>query len=133
MVFMPWSEQFVTGIAQIDEQHHWLVDQTNRLYDEISHTSPNRQEVEQILEGLVDYTYNHFILEEELFARYDYPESEAHQAEHDRFTKLAAEVLLKHEDGGDVSHEVMDFLKEWLRHHILEVDMAYVPFLKERI
>ncbi len=130
MAFMPWSDRFITGLAQIDEQHHWLVDQTNRLYDEITHESPDPAAIHQILEGLVEYTFNHFIVEEELFARHAYPENEAHKAEHDRFTKLAAEVLLKHEGGDNVSREILEFLKEWLKHHILEVDMAYVPFLK---
>ena len=111
-------------------KHQKHSDQTNRLYDEISRETPDRDTIQEILEGLVDYTYNHFIVEEELFQRFGYPDAQAHKEEHDGFTKLAAEVLQRHEEGGDVSQEVMDFLKEWLKHHILQVDMAYVPFLK---
>lgn len=29
MTFMSWTDDFLTGIQQIDEQHRWLVDATN--------------------------------------------------------------------------------------------------------
>ena len=132
MAFMPWSDKFVTGLDQIDEQHHWLVDQTNRLYDEINRAEPDREVVHHILEGLVSYTFDHFVTEEDLFIRYDYPQTKEHKEEHDAFAKLAVDLLQRHEEGGDVGHETMDLLKEWLNHHILVVDMAYVPFLKGR-
>jgi hemerythrin len=133
MAFMPWSESFKTGLTRIDEQHRWLVDATNRLHDEITQSTPDRTMVTEVLEGLVDYAMNHFILEEELFQRYGYPQTMAHRAEHDAFSREATELLMRHEGGADVQLDTLDFLKEWLKHHILVVDMAYVPFLKERM
>lgn len=130
MAFMPWSNEFVIGIQTIDEQHHWLVDLTNQLYDELNTPTPDREKIGEIMEGLVDYTFNHFIVEEEMFQRYQYPETPAHKAEHDRFTKQAAELLGLHENGGTVSTQTLEFLKNWLKHHILEVDKEYVPFFK---
>ncbi len=53
--------------------------------------------VSEILEGLVDYTYNHFIMEEELFERLRYPETAAHKARHNVFTGKISGLLLKHE------------------------------------
>ena len=29
--------------------------------------------------------------------------------------------------------DLMDFLKDWLNTHILKTDMAYAPFLKEKM
>jgi hemerythrin len=29
--------------------------------------------------------------------------------------------------------DLMDFLTDWLKTHILKTDMAYVPFLKKKI
>lgn len=132
MTFMPWSEELTTGIQSIDEQHRWLVDATNRLYDEINQAQPDSKRIGEILEGLIDYTYNHFITEEDLFKRFGYPESAGHLAEHNRFTATAADLLSKFEDGASVNNEAMSFLKDWLVHHIMEVDMAYVPFMKEQ-
>lgn len=133
MAFMPWSDAFVTGLPQIDEQHRWLVDMTNRLHEEVTRESPDRRTVTEILEGLVEYAMNHFIAEEELFRRYGYPEAPAHKGEHDCFSRQATELLMRHEEGNDVTLNALEFLKEWLKHHILVVDMAYAPFLRERI
>ncbi|MDR0735947.1 MAG: bacteriohemerythrin [Zoogloeaceae bacterium] len=129
--FMPWSDRFILGINSIDEQHHWLVDATNRLYAQVESQTQNNEALREILEGLVDYTVNHFILEEELFDRLKYPETDAHKAEHDDLTRQAIQLLLDFEKGEAVSEEALEFLKGWLMHHILRVDKAYVPFLQE--
>ncbi len=129
MSFMPWTAALSLGIASIDRQHRWLVDATNRLHAEISKPEPCRAMLDEILVGLVDYTMQHFVLEEELLQRLGYPESAAHKAEHDAFTVTAMDLLLNVEAGKSVGPPVLDFLKEWLQHHILKVDRAYTPFL----
>lgn len=130
MSFMPWTDALAMGIESIDLQHRWLVDATNRLHSEISRAQPDRGVLGEILEGLVDYTMNHFVLEEELFQRLAYPETPAHKAEHDAFTATAMNLLMAFENGASVGAPVLEFLKEWLLHHILKVDRAYAPFLK---
>lgn len=132
MAFMVWSSELELGLELIDTQHHWLVDTTNALYDELSKGEPEAAMVGQLLEGLVDYTMNHFIAEEDLFQRYGYPESEAHHAEHNTFTAHAYDLLARHEKGEKVGIEVLDFLKSWLINHILKSDRAYAPFLLEK-
>jgi hemerythrin len=132
MTFMPWSEQFVLGIESIDRQHQWLVTTTNKLYDHVESNLPDDAAVREILEGLADYTVNHFILEEDLFNRLGYPEAEEHKKEHDAFTHKAIHLLLDFEKGEAVTKDVLGFLKSWLKHHILIVDKAYAPFLKAR-
>lgn len=130
MTFMPWTDALCTGIASIDRQHRWLVDITNRLHDELDRPTPRREILGEILEGLVDYTMNHFLVEEELFQRLGYPETPEHKAEHDLFAAQAMDLLLEFENGGGVGAPVLEFLREWLSHHILKVDRAYVPFLR---
>ena len=130
MRFMPWTDDFLTGIQKIDEQHRWLVDKTNDLHDEITKAEPDRQAIGGILLSLVEYAIDHFIVEEDLFKRYAYPHEAAHLGEHDLFNKTATELLSKHESGTTVNEEAMNFLKNWLAHHILTVDKAYVSFFK---
>lgn len=132
MAFMPWTDDFVTGLTQIDQQHRWLVDATNQLHDEATKPEVDQAAVNKILHGLIDYTFNHFIVEEDLFNRHGYSESPAHIAEHNKFTKETASLLEKFEAGESVKEEALEFLKDWLSHHILKVDMAYVPFMKEK-
>jgi hemerythrin len=129
MSFMPWTDAFALGIETIDQQHHWLVDATNRLHAEISKAAPDRSVLGEIIDGLVGYTMNHFVYEEELFQRLNYAETAAHQTEHDVFTATAMDLLLRFESGEEADASVLDFLKDWLQHHILKVDRSYVPFL----
>lgn len=133
MPFMPWTPELELGLPEIDDQHRQLVAMTNALHDELSSAAPRRDAVGQILEGLVDYTHNHFIVEEVLFQQHDYPETPAHKAEHDGFTRKAMDLLMRFDEGQEVTLEALDFLKRWLVHHICKVDRAYLPFLREAL
>jgi len=132
MTFMPWSDALSVGLESVDDQHRWLVDATNRLHAELSQATPDRSVTGEIIEGLMDYTMNHFIMEEELFQRYDYPEATEHKALHDRFTTTVMDVLTRFEAGEDVGTETLEFLKQWLIGHIMVADKAYASFLAER-
>ncbi|MDH5327594.1 MAG: bacteriohemerythrin [Gammaproteobacteria bacterium] len=132
MTFMPWNDEFILEINEVDTQHHWLVDATNKLHDEISKDQPDNGVVGDILAGLVEYAMNHFIMEEEMFQRFSYPETAEHKQEHDAFNVKAMQLLDHYEQGQVVAQEALEFLKNWLRHHILEIDKAYVPHMKQQ-
>jgi len=107
MSYMPWSEALSVGLKSVDEQHRWLVDATNRLHAELVKATPDRAVMGRIIEGLMDYTMNHFIMEEELFERYAYPETAAHKAQHDHFTAQVMDTLVRFEDGEDVGQATL--------------------------
>ena len=130
MTFMPWTSELELGFEEIDRQHQELVRLTNLLHEELCCPIPRREAIGEVLEGLVDYTHNHFIVEEVLFQRHGYPETAAHQAEHNGFTARAMDLLTRFEDGEEVSLEAMELLKGWLVHHICKVDRAYLPCLQ---
>ena len=54
------------------------------------------------------------------------------KAEHDGFTTKAMELLRRFEMGEEITFEALDFLKEWLVHHICQVDRAYLPFFQAK-
>ena len=130
MTFIPWTAALKLGVPIIDEQHRVLVDLINALHAAISDAAGARDAIADILEGLLDYTHNHFIVEEVLFQQHNYPETPAHQAQHNRFTGTAMDLLMRFEDGEEVSIEALEFLKDWLVHHICKVDRAYLPFFR---
>ena len=132
MTFMPWSDDYSVALDEVDKQHKWLFDATNRLHDETTKAVHSRQVIGEIIEGLMDYTMNHFIMEEELFQRYAYPQAQTHKAQHDKFTATILHTLTDFESGAAVEGEVLETLKNWLVQHILKTDTAYVPFLKEK-
>lgn len=129
MTFMPWTQALEVGIAEIDEQHRWLVEQTNALYQALQGEAP-REQVGALLEGLMDYVMNHFIVEEQLFIRLGYPDTEAHQAQHNLFSGQVMSLLSRHDCGETVGAETLELLKDWLTHHILKVDKAYVAHFR---
>ncbi len=124
-----WDESFMVGIAEIDRQHKLLVDIANELYYEAGQKRGHEM-LGRILGGLVEYTKTHFTYEEGLMAMHGYPDLENHQAKH---KKLVAKVM---EFQGRVTandesvlEELLQFLKDWLAHHIQGTDKKYVPFL----
>lgn len=132
MTFMPWTEEYAVGIEQIDEQHRWLFDCTNALYDGLSVSEPDHGQVAELLESLIDYTMNHFIAEEELMQRFGYPDFVPHKAQHDEFNARIMDMLQRHE-GGEVSGvEALDLLVNWLINHIGVLDNQYVDLLKSK-
>lgn len=129
MTLLKWSAALSVGLDIIDEQHGWLVDATNRLHAELSKAQPDRRVTGSTIEGLMDYTMNHFIVEEELFQRHGYPDAAGHKAQHDAFTATVMAVLTRFENGEDVGAETLEFLKNWLVEHIMGADKSYAPFL----
>lgn len=130
MLFMPWNEQLEIGIAQIDEQHRWLVDITNTLHGLLSAGNAHAEELGHILEQLMDYTMNHFIVEEELFHRLGYPESNAHKAQHNVFCERVMDLLTRHDMGELVGLDALNLLKNWLTNHIIKIDKKYVEYFR---
>ncbi len=130
MLFMPWGEHLEVGIAEIDEQHRWLVDTTNSLHALLSTGDAQAAELGVILEQLMDYTMNHFIVEEEIFDRLGYPESDAHKAQHNIFCEKVMDLLTRHDMGETVGVEALNLLKSWLTNHIVKVDKQYVEHFR---
>ncbi len=130
MTFMPWSKDLEIGIEEIDKQHRWLFELTNRLHKIINNNETQHPEIQHALEQLVDYTMNHFIIEEELFERLGYPETDAHKAQHNVFCHNVMDLLIRHDSGEVVNTEMLKLLKDWLLHHICAVDKAYVAHFR---
>lgn len=129
MPLMTWTADLSVGLPDIDREHHWLLDATNLLYDELSKPAPNPTVVGDTLHGLMDYTVNHFVGEESLFQRMNYPQADAHRALHDRFTAQVMGLIHDHEAGQDIGTHTLELLKNWLIQHIMVADKAYAPFI----
>ncbi len=129
---MPWSSKFETSLTTIDDHHKKLVSMVNHLHRAMKMKSGNK-EAGKILDELAKYTVYHFNYEEKLFDEYGYKEKNDHKMIHeDLVTKV---VNFQNEfNAGDavLSIDLMQFLTDWLKNHILVTDMAYVTFFKEK-
>jgi hemerythrin len=132
MAFMNWSDTFAVNIAEVDAQHKKLLSLLNELFDAMK-VGKGREVVGKVLTDLIDYTVYHFGTEEKLFKRYNYPDYLPHKKEHDELTKKAVALKTDFDQGKQVvTIEVMNFLKDWLNVHILQVDKKFGPFLNSK-
>lgn len=132
MPLFQWSPNLSVNIAEIDTQHKKLVDLINLLHDSMKE-GKGKEVMGKILGDLADYTVYHFSTEEKLFEKYAYPEYARHKKEHEDLTKQVLDIKTKFTAGQTVlTMEVMNFLKNWLNNHIMQVDKKYSAFLNAK-
>ncbi len=130
--FMKWEDSFSVGIKKIDEQHKKLISMLNDFHTSLRR-GHGRQALSRILEGLASYVEEHFSTEENYMQEYDYPGYIAHKREHDNFTAKVLEIYEEFQEGKEVvTIELLDFLKKWLKNHILGTDQKYSSFFRQK-
>ena len=142
MVFFEWDPSFSVGIAEIDQQHKKIVDFINQLNELILPAGKQdalRSKMKElsaqasVIAEMVEYSSNHFSIEEKFMRQYTYPDYEKHKKEHDYFIAKVQTFKSDFDKGkGALSNEVMQFLKMWLRNHILKTDKEYEPFFRAK-
>ncbi|MGD9733948.1 MAG: bacteriohemerythrin [Desulfamplus sp.] len=127
-----WGPKLTTGIEQIDVQHKELVRMVNELHKAMK-LKTGIQQSGAILDSLAQYTVYHFGHEEKLFKQHQYPESEEHKKIHENLISTVTAFQKDFKSGkASLSVDLMNFLTQWLKDHIMKCDMRYVPFLKSR-
>ncbi|MCU7835238.1 MAG: bacteriohemerythrin [gamma proteobacterium symbiont of Taylorina sp.] len=120
----------ITGIKKIDTQHQKLVDAINDL-DKAIILNKNNHIVSGILEQMTQYVETHFLDEEEMLRRCQYPRLKEHQQCHSKFIKQI-KLFQKMQKQGlpNIETQIFIFLKEWVFIHIKHTDMAYLTHIK---
>lgn len=128
---MEWSPEYSVGDFDIDQQHQKLFKMVNRL-NEAMQSGQGRAILGRLLTDLVDYTEKHFEAEERAMDRAEYPDLAAHREVHEKLTRKVREIAQRFQDGETgLTLEVMRFLEEWLKKHILGMDKKYAPYLHQ--
>jgi len=129
---MPWTDKLSLGIDKIDDQHKELVGFVNQLHRAMKRQVGAR-EAEAVLAKLAEYTVYHFGFEEKLFDKYGYPQTEDHKKAHRGLIAAVTDFQQELQAGkAGLSMELMDFLNQWLREHIMKTDRAYIAHLRGR-
>ncbi|BDU69112.1 hypothetical protein GETHOR_12130 [Geothrix oryzae] len=126
-----WSDRFATGIDSIDRQHQQLFTAVNQLH-EAFRQGHGQEQVQKAIDFLLDYTVDHFRTEEDHMRRHAYQGYAAHAAAHARLVERVTGLKADSDAGRPVAMEVTTLLADWLKHHISEVDLAYIDFLKAK-
>lgn len=126
-----WTEEYELGIDVIDDQHKRIVDYINKLAD--AGPDISSEELAEVVDSLVDYTYSHFAFEEALMEEVEYENLSAHLQTHEAFTNRVKELHHRFCAGESVNEELGELLKYWLLNHIKEDDRSYAPVVKKNL
>ena len=132
MPLVHWDDSFSVNVAEIDRQHKQLVSMLNELDDALNRGN-ERDVVDNIVNGLIDYTATHFQTEERYFDQFGYPETGSHKKEHFAFVRKASEFKYCFEKGKmSLAIELKNFLGDWIENHIKVTDKKYSQFFNDR-
>jgi hemerythrin-like metal-binding protein len=129
---IPWNDDLILGIGEVDAQHKILVEMINELHRTMK-SGHGSTALPGLVSNLAAYAVRHFSDEEKLMEKHNYAGLLNHRGQHVKFVQTVEEFDKKlHAGKAAVTSEVMQFLKDWLVKHIQGTDRKYAPFLKER-
>lgn len=121
-----WNSCFVTGLTDVDEQHHRLVDAINQFGEMVMRPeSASIAELESVFVKLADYTQYHFTQEESMMtaigldARHIKGHRQSHANFIDEVTQLHGGISANTKEA---AKSLLQFLTHWLAYHILGSD-----------
>jgi hemerythrin-like metal-binding protein len=127
-----FHQEYSVGIRTLDQHHQRIFELLNRLYETMLQQQ-GRPALLSALAELIGYTSRHFAAEELLMQAFGYPETEPHQLEHERLSRVLAEFQHQFADGREhLVEPLLDFMEGWLIRHILAWDRRYSTFFAER-
>lgn len=126
---LPWSDELLTNIDDIDKDHKKLFALANAIFVEATH---GEKAVNKAIGDLWAYTKEHFGREEKSMARHGYPHFAAHRAEHQDLVSQLDYLTsrLVAEGTESVDNGVVDFLATWLNTHIMGTDKQFADYLR---
>lgn len=140
-----WEKIFETGITEVDDQHRHLVRLINDLNEEVVSQLDfdNYDKIMEILGELKQYTVDHFNHEEQLMKNHMeglneealakfWPYFKNHRSEHNAFVAKVQQLFDKDIDERqkEISIELINFLVDWLKNHILKIDRQLPKFFQ---
>lgn len=127
--YVIWKDEYSVEIAKLDAQHRKILEIINELYHAMRGMQKSSTVWKSLMQ-LMDYTMTHLTEEEEMMRKCEYPDLASHKDVHNVMRRKIVELIEMHrKTAGDLSFEVLEFLKEWWIKHILGMDREYIPCL----
>ncbi|MCA8977250.1 MAG: hemerythrin family protein [Planctomycetes bacterium] len=122
---MEWNDKLVLGVGPMDSEHQGLVEAMNHVY-ELDQANAGKAAVDAALQKLAALTTKHFADEEAHMEKIGYPDLRTHQVVHKNMLQKFTELFTAFKAGsGSVDKAFYDFLKFWLKSHIMGIDRKY--------
>ena len=124
-----WDSSYELGIQTIDDHHRKLIELLNKSYNLLLH-STDKEWMQFILYELAEYADYYFGSEEYLMNTVSYKGLMPHIDKHNSFKDQLA-VLMKDylSQSPNVNTDIILFLSDWLRKHILIEDRKFTTYL----
>ena len=128
-----WSDAYSVGHPAIDNQHKRLFQLAAQLHDAMA-AGKGQQYLSTTLNNLIAYTKRHFSDEEIVMQNCRYPQLPQHKAERQALT-IKVEQFQKSFEAGTavVTIDLLQFLSNWLTHHIGNVDKKVGDFIRQQV
>lgn len=120
--------EYFTGISLIDEEHEKLFEYANQVYELLNEEfmSDKYDNIVHILSELRNYAKKHFEDEEKYMEEIHYKKIFTQKIQHNAFIseleKWDLDSLEETEEQDKIIMDMLNFLTDWLIHHILELD-----------
>ncbi|TDT72326.1 methyl-accepting chemotaxis protein/hemerythrin [Hypnocyclicus thermotrophus] len=126
-----WTSDYSVSVELMDQEHIKLFDLINELNDAMIN-GQSSDKIESILDGLIDYTEYHFGDEEKLMKKINYSGLDEQIKAHRTFVNKMKEFKKDMQSGELLlSVKIINFLKDWLILHILNIDKKYSEYMNK--
>jgi hemerythrin len=133
VVSLQWRSDLSVGIDFIDTDHQKLVELLIELSGLLRPGEIQPEALEK-LDEIIEFTRQHFHLEERLMLESDYAQFEQHKQAHETLIRhIVARRRQLATGEQDAGRETMDFLEHWLADHILDSDKQLGTYLRDKL
>ena len=132
MMPIKWKKEYELNVSVLDAQHKQIFSCLNEL-EQAMKKGINSRIIEKIFQRTEQYTKRHFGLEEKYMAESNYPGLEKQQTAHKYFITSLNGIVAEFKTNGmssSVVNSLRHQLTEWLKAHVIGLDVAFGAFLK---
>ena len=128
-----WNDSFLIGIEELDQEHKILIDDINRLHEELV-MNDEKSEIEECLGDIYTRMQAHFALEEHVMKEHGYKYYDEHKREHEELLDNYTEYMVQFLNDSGVSSDksIEESLKHWVITHIVTSDKKMSLMVQEK-
>ena len=132
MTLFSWDERYKLAHPQIDREHEALFAVAEKVLHALGNGNA-KEEVRDLFDRLINYVQVHFAHEEAMMNQHLYPGTGVHMGEHRKLIAQLMEFYKQFEaDKLAIDTETLQFLRNWLDHHIRQSDQLLVVHMRRR-
>jgi hemerythrin len=133
-ILFEWNDSFLIGIEELDHEHKVLIDDINKLHEELI-GNEKKSELTKCLGEIYVHMQAHFALEEHVMKKHEYEFFDEHKREHEEFLESFTECMMQFLNGAEISSKnpIEECLKQWVVHHITTSDKKMALMVQAKV